>query len=42
MFSPADVEAYEEGSVGWATARLTITMPDGRWGLTQMERGLPP
>jgi ketosteroid isomerase-like protein len=31
MFSPADIEAYEEGSVGWATARLTITMPDGRW-----------
>jgi ketosteroid isomerase-like protein len=31
MFSPAEIEAYEEGSVGWATARLTITMPDGRW-----------
>lgn len=30
-FSPADIEAYEEGSVGWATSRLTLTMPDGRW-----------
>jgi ketosteroid isomerase-like protein len=30
-FSPADIEAYEEGSVGWGTARLTISMPDGRW-----------
>jgi len=30
-FSPADIEAYEEGSIGWATALLTLTMPDGRW-----------
>jgi adenylate cyclase len=29
-FSPEDTEAYEEGTVGWATTRLTITLPDGR------------
>ena len=29
-FSPADIEAFEEGTVGWATTRVTITMPDGR------------
>ena len=29
-FSPADVEAFQEGSVGWATTNVTITMPDGR------------
>ena len=29
-FSPADVEAFEEGAVGWATANPRITMPDGR------------
>lgn len=28
-FSPADVEAFQEGTVGWATANVTITMPDG-------------
>lgn len=29
-FSPAEIEAFREGSVGWATAQLTITLPDGR------------
>ena len=29
-FSPADVEAFEEDAVGWASARLTITLADGR------------
>ena len=29
-FSPADIEAFQEGTVGWATTSLTITMPDGR------------
>lgn len=28
-FTPADVVAYEDGALGWATARLTITIPDG-------------
>ncbi|MGY2745942.1 nuclear transport factor 2 family protein [Arthrobacter sp. UYCu723] len=28
-FSPEGTEAYEEGTVGWATTRLTITLPDG-------------
>lgn len=27
--SPGDVEAYQEGSVGWGLARPTLTMPDG-------------
>ena len=29
-FSPADVEAFQEGTVGWATTSVTITMPDGK------------
>jgi ketosteroid isomerase-like protein len=29
-FAPAGVEAFQEGTVGWATAEVTITMPDGR------------
>jgi hypothetical protein len=29
-FSPANVEAFQEGSVGWATTIVTITMPDGK------------
>ena len=29
-FSPADIEAFEEGTVGWATTNVTITMPDGK------------
>ena len=29
-FSPADTEAFAEGTVGWATTHLTITLPDGR------------
>jgi hypothetical protein len=28
-FAPSDTEAYEEGSVGWVSTHLTITMPDG-------------
>jgi ketosteroid isomerase-like protein len=30
-FAPADVEAFSEGTVGWATTTVTITMPDGRF-----------
>ena len=29
-FSPANIEAFREGTVGWATTTVTITMPDGR------------
>ena len=29
-FSPEDTEAYEAGTVAWASSRLTITLPDGR------------
>jgi ketosteroid isomerase-like protein len=29
-FAPTEVEAFSEGTVGWATTSLTITMPDGR------------
>jgi hypothetical protein len=29
-FTPGDTEAFSEGTVGWATTNLTITMPDGR------------
>jgi len=29
-FMPAGTEAYSEGTVGWATTRLTITLPDRR------------
>jgi ketosteroid isomerase-like protein len=29
-FSPSDTEAFCEGTVGWATTHVTITMPDGR------------
>jgi len=28
-FSPSETEAFSEGSVGWATTKLTITLPDG-------------
>jgi ketosteroid isomerase-like protein len=30
QFSPEEIEAFQEGTVGWASARLTITLPDGR------------
>ncbi|HLB61784.1 MAG TPA: nuclear transport factor 2 family protein [Actinomycetota bacterium] len=30
-FTPSEAEAYSEGSVGWASTRLTITLPDGRF-----------
>jgi ketosteroid isomerase-like protein len=29
-FTPADTEAFREGSVAWATTQVTIAMPDGR------------
>ena len=29
-FEPADIDAFEEGSVGWATAGVKITLPDGK------------
>ncbi|MET0510118.1 MAG: nuclear transport factor 2 family protein [Thermoleophilaceae bacterium] len=29
-FTPTDTEAFSEGSVGWATTHVTITMPDGK------------
>jgi ketosteroid isomerase-like protein len=29
-FTPRDVEAFSEGTVGWAAAQVTITMPDGK------------
>ena len=29
-FTPSETEAFSEGTVGWATTRLTISMPDGR------------
>jgi len=29
-FKPAEIEAFREGSVAWATSRVTIAMPDGR------------
>jgi hypothetical protein len=30
-FTPMDTEAFSEGSVGWATARVQIEMPDGKY-----------
>jgi ketosteroid isomerase-like protein len=45
-FTPSDTEAFSEGSVGWATANVTITMPDGkhvspRWSAVfRMEDGV--
>lgn len=30
-FTPTGTEAFSEGSVGWATTHLTITMPDGKF-----------
>ena len=29
-FTATDTEAFSEGTVGWATTSLTITMPDGK------------
>lgn len=29
-FTPRDIRAFSEGTVGWATTLLTITLPDGR------------
>jgi ketosteroid isomerase-like protein len=29
-FVPTETEAFSEGTVGWATTLLTITLPDGR------------
>ena len=31
QFSPDGTEAFEEGTVGWASTRLTITLPDGSY-----------
>ena len=28
-FEPTDIEAFAEGTVGWATTNLRITLPDG-------------
>ncbi len=45
-FMPNDTEAFSEGSVGWATTNVTITMPDGkhvspRWSAVfRMEDGV--
>jgi len=30
-FAPSETEAFEEGTVGWATTRLTVTLPDGKY-----------
>jgi ketosteroid isomerase-like protein len=30
LFTPLEIEAFSEGTVGWAATRLKITMPDGR------------
>ncbi len=30
-FAPTETEAFSEGTVGWATTMLTITMPDGKY-----------
>jgi ketosteroid isomerase-like protein len=29
-FVPVGIEAFSEGTVGWATTQVTITLPDGR------------
>ena len=29
-FTPSETEAFEEGTVGWAATKLTITLPDGK------------
>jgi ketosteroid isomerase-like protein len=29
-FTPSDIEAFAAGDAGWAAAKLTIAMPDGR------------
>jgi ketosteroid isomerase-like protein len=29
-FAPLEIEAFSEGTVGWAAARLKISLPDGR------------
>jgi len=29
-FAPSETEAFEEGTVGWAATKLTITLPDGK------------
>ncbi len=43
-FSTEETEAYEEGTVGWVTTRLTITLPDGghvspRWSAVFHQEG---
>jgi adenylate cyclase len=45
-FTPADIDAFAEGSVGWATTTVTIELPDGkrvspRWSsVFHLERGV--
>lgn len=29
-FAPSETEAFSEGTVGWATTNLTITLPNGK------------
>jgi ketosteroid isomerase-like protein len=29
-FTPSETEAFEEGTVGWAATKLTLTLPDGK------------
>jgi hypothetical protein len=29
-FEPKDVEAFSDATVGWATAQVMITLPDGK------------
>jgi ketosteroid isomerase-like protein len=30
-FTPSEIEAFGEGSVGWAATKLRITLPDGTY-----------
>ena len=30
QFSPGEIKAYEEGSVGWGIARPTFILPNGK------------
>jgi hypothetical protein len=40
-FVPGETEAFEEGAVGWAATRLTITLPDGLPRVAVVDRGAP-
>jgi len=44
VFSPEGTEAFEEGTVGWVTTTVTITLPDGghvspRWSSVLHQEG---